>query len=180
MEVHTAWDLGMSDSTAIWMFQAAPGGEIRVIDYYEAAGEGLEHYVRMLRQRPWIMGTHIAPHDIRVRELGTGKSRLETAAALGLRFTVCPNIPLADGIQAVRRILPRCRFDAGRCERGLDALRHYRREYNERMGDFAVRPVHDWTSHAVDAFRYLAVGFRPEKDAPMQARAECGFEPWKE
>ncbi|MBI9081884.1 MAG: hypothetical protein JEY79_19360, partial [Pseudodesulfovibrio sp.] len=94
MLVHTAWDLGMSDSTVVWFFQVGPGGEIRIIDYDEGNGIGLPGWVARLRERPYLYGTHIAPHDIRVRELGTGKSRLETAEGLGIRFDVAPNLPI--------------------------------------------------------------------------------------
>ncbi|KAB1441647.1 terminase large subunit domain-containing protein [Pseudodesulfovibrio senegalensis] len=179
LPVHTAWDLGMSDSTAIWFVQMGPGGECRVIDYYEAQGMGLDHYVRELQAREYAYGRHIAPHDIRVRELGTGKSRLEVARSLGIRFDVCPNIPVQDGINAVRSLLPRCWFDEKRCQAGLEALRHYRRSFNERAGDFGARPVHDWTSHAVDAFRYFAVGFRQQTDRPRPCRAENRYDPFE-
>ena len=166
LPVHTAWDLGMSDSTAIWFAQARPGGAFALVDYYEASGEGLDHYARVLDERGYKYGTHLAPHDIRVRELGTGKSRLEVARSLGIRFTIAPNIPVQDGINAVRTVLPRCWFDEEKCAPGIEALRHYRRAFNERMHDFTARPIHDWTSHAVDAFRYFAVGFRqPESGA---------------
>ncbi len=183
LPVHTAWDLGMSDSTAIWFMQVGPGGECRVIDYYEGQGVGLDHYVRELQSRDYSYGRHIAPHDIRVRELGTGKSRLEVARSLGIRFDICPNIPVQDGINAVRSLLPRCWFDMERCEVGLEALRHYRRGFNEHAGDFGARPVHDWTSHAVDAFRYFAVGFRHGADggelSQRPSRAENRFDPFE-
>jgi hypothetical protein len=180
MPVHTAWDLGMSDSTSIWFVQAAPGGEYRAVDYYEASGEGLEHYAKVLDAKGYKYGRHIAPHDIRVRELGTGRSRLETAMRLGIRFDICPNIPVQDGINAVRQMLPRFRFDAGRCEAGIDALRHYRREFNDRAGDFMPRPVHDWTSHAVDAFRYFAVGFREPSRGTRPDRTANDYNPFGE
>ena len=158
LPVHTAWDLGMSDSTSVWFFQVSPGGEIRVVDYLEDAGQGLDYYVRALRERNYLYGTHLAPHDIRVRELGTGKSRLESAKSLGVPFAVAPNLPLADGINAARLVIPRCWFDERKCAKGLEALRQYRRVYNERTACFGAVPHHDWTSHAADAFRYLAVG----------------------
>lgn len=178
LPVHTAWDLGMSDSTFIWFFQALRGGEVRVVDCYEAQGLGLDHYAKVLDAKGYVYGAHIAPHDIRVRELGTGKSRLEMAAGLGIRFEIAPNIPLADGIQAVRALLPRCWFDEKRCALGIEALRHYRREFNERSGDFKSLPRHDWTSHAVDAFRYFAVGFRPRESGPRPSRALNDFNPF--
>ncbi len=178
LPVHTAWDLGMSDSTAIWFVQARPGGQYALVDYYEASGEGLEHYAKVLDERGYKYGLHIAPHDIRVRELGTGKSRLETARSLGIRFTIAPNIPIQDGINAMRMLLPACWFDATRCSAGIEALRHYRRSFNERMGDFLSRPVHDWTSHAVDAFRYFAVGFRQPGTGPRAATASNDYNPF--
>jgi hypothetical protein len=178
LPVHTAWDLGMSDATAIWFCQAAPGGEFRFIDFYECSGVGLDHYVKVLDAKPYVYGRHIAPHDIRVRELGTGKSRLETAASLGLRFDVCPNIPVVDGINAVRLLLPKCRFDLAACEPGIEALRHYRREFSERMNTYHPLPLHDWTSHATDAFRYFAVGFRPPRQGRLPQRTVNDFNPF--
>ncbi|CCH49631.1 terminase large subunit domain-containing protein [Pseudodesulfovibrio piezophilus] len=178
LPVHTAWDLGMSDSTSIWFVQARPGGTYAIIDYYEACGEGLDHYAKILDDKAYKYGIHIAPHDIRVRELGTGKSRLEVARGLGIRFDIAPNIPIQDGINAVRTLLPSCWFDMTRCEAGLESLRHYRRSFNERMNDFGVRPVHDWTSHAVDAFRYFAVGFRQPGAGPRPPRTENTYNPF--
>ena len=178
MPVHTAWDLGMSDSTAIWFVQARPGGTFAVIDYYEASGEGLDHYAKVLDRRGYKYGTHVAPHDIRVRELGTGKSRMEVARSLGIRFDIAANIPVQDGINAVRTILPRCWFDRERCAPGIEALRHYRRSFNDRTANFSTRPVHDWTSHAADGFRYFAVGFRPPAPGARAARTANDFDPF--
>ena len=159
IEVVTAWDLGYSDSTAIWFAQVT-GREIRLIDYYENAGQGLDHYVKAIRERPYLYHSHILPHDVEVHELGTGKSRLETLQALGLgaAIKVCPNLPLDDGIQAARAILPRIVFDTKRTEKGLDALRLYHRDWDPVARAFKQKPRHDWTSHAADAFRYLAIG----------------------
>lgn len=160
--VHTAWDLGMADSTAIWFVQALPSGEIRVVDYEEATGEGLEYYARLLDAKGYWYGTHIAPHDIAVRELGTGVTRLKTAQKLGINFVMAPSLSVAEGIEAVRQIIPRCWIDKDKCRRGsmsgFDALMLYRASSNERSGQILGRPLHDWTSHAADAFRYLAVG----------------------
>jgi len=178
LPVHTAWDLGMSDSTAIWFVQARPGGQYAVVDYYEASGEGLDHYARVLDEKGYKYGVHIAPHDIRVRELGTGKSRLEVARGLGIRFDIAPNIPVQDGINAIRAILPCCWFDTEKCAPGIESLRHYRRAFNERMNDFTARPLHDWTSHAVDAFRYFAVGFRQRSEEPRPLKAINDYDPF--
>jgi len=119
--------------------QSCPGREIRIIDYYEASGVDLGHYVRELAARPYVYAGHIVPHDAQAKELGTGKSRLE------------------DGINAVRVFLPKCWFDAEKCARGIDALKLYRAEYDDKLQALRPRPVHDWTSHAADSFRYLAL-----------------------
>lgn len=162
LDVHTAWDLGVSDSTCIWFYQQV-NKEIRIIDYYEASGEGLSHYIKMLGGKPYSYGDHFAPHDIAVRELGSGKSRLETARSLGIRFRVVQRHEVMDGIESVRNILPKCWFDKEATDRGLQCLRSYRKEWDEKNQTYAERPKHDWASHGADAFRYLAWGFRGAK-----------------
>jgi phage terminase large subunit len=157
LPVDTAWDLGVGDATAIWFSQSSPSGEVRLIDYYEASGEGLQHYAKVLSQKPYVYGQHVGPHDIEVRELGTGHSRLELARGLGLNFIVCPRLSLEDGIAAVRALIPRCWFDSTRAQPGVEALQHYRWDYNTRINEFKPTPVHDWASHGADAFRTLAV-----------------------
>lgn len=164
LPVVTAWDLGIGDSTAIWFCQFH-GAEKRVIDYYEASGVGLDHYVRVIKDESranWIYETHILPHDVQVKELGTGKTRLEVLNSLGLTdITVAPKLPVDDGIQAARTFIQTSWFDESKCARGIEALRQYRRDYDEKGRTFRSRPLHDWTSHGADAFRYLAVGYRP-------------------
>ena len=166
LPVHTAWDLGVGDATAIWFVQALRGGDVRLIDYYEASGEGLPHYAAVLQAKRYVYGSHYAPHDIGVVELGTGRSRLATAAALGIKFDIVPSMSVEDGIHAVRMLFPRCWFDAARTAAGVEALRHYRRDYNQRLNEFKATPVHDWASHGADAMRYLAVSLQRPKDAP--------------
>ena len=153
----TAWDLGMGDSTSIWVAQIA-GSEIRLIDYYENNGVGLDAYVKWLRDNDYHKAEHILPHDVRVRELGTGKSRLEVLEDAGLEIRVAPRMSVDDGIQAVRRLLPRCWFNVPNVQIGLNCLRNYRRTYDEKRKIFFERPLHDWSSHGSDAFRYLAIG----------------------
>lgn len=157
LQVHTAWDLGVADSTVIWFYQVV-GRETRVIDVLKGEGVGLDWYARKLQERNYLYGTHYLPHDVEVRELGTGKSRKEVLEGLGVRVTVCPNIPIADGIQAVRMLLPTCWFDKAKCKEGIEALRMYRRDYDDKRQEFRQHPLHDWTSHYADAFRYFAVG----------------------
>lgn len=163
LPVHTAWDLGVADSTVIWFVQVA-GRETRFIDCLKGEGVGLDWYAKELQSRDYVWGNHYLPHDVEVRELGTGKSRKEVLAGLGIKATVCPNIPLADGIQAVRMLLPTCWFDKAKCSQGIEALRMYRREYDEKRQEYRLNPFHDWTSHYADAARYFAVGHtnRPE------------------
>jgi phage terminase large subunit len=156
--VHTAWDLGVNDSTAIWFAQIFRGGAVNVIDYYESSGVGLNHYADILAKKDYTYGDHLAPHDIEVRELGSGKSRLETAHSLGIRFRVIPKMKIADGINAARMLIPKCYFDRDMCADGLDLLRQYRQEWDDKRKSFRDNPRHDYTSHAADAFRYLAVG----------------------
>jgi hypothetical protein len=156
LPVHTIWDLGVGDSTSIWFVQIS-GREVRLIDFYQNNGEGLNHYAKVLQDRKYVYGTHIAPHDIKVRELGSGKSRLETAQGLGINFTVAPNLPIDDGISAARQLLARCWFDEKKTEEGLSALRSYRKDWDDKNGVYRISPVHDWASHPADSFRYLAV-----------------------
>lgn len=155
-KTYTAWDLGVGDSTAIWVIQVV-GQEVRLIDFLENHGVGLDYYVNWIRDNKYTQAEHLLPHDVQVRELGTGKSRKEMLEEAGLSVTVVAKLAVDDGIQAVRRMLPRCWFDI-KTKQGLDALRNYRREYDEKRDVFFDKPVHDWCSHAADAFRYLAVG----------------------
>jgi hypothetical protein len=153
----TAWDLGMGDSTSIWVAQLV-GTEVRLLDYYENHGVGLDHYVKWIKDNDYLKAEHILPHDVRVRELGTGKSRLEMLEEAGLEVKISPRMGLDDGIQAVRRLLPRCWFNVPKVQTGLNCLRNYRRDYDEKRKIFYERPLHDWSSHGSDSFRYLALG----------------------
>ncbi|HZF34541.1 MAG TPA: terminase family protein [Candidatus Angelobacter sp.] len=166
LPVHTAWDLGVGDATAIWFFQRLRQ-EVRVIDYYESSGVGLDHYAKALQARGYGYGDHLLPHDARVQEMGSGKTRVETLQGLSIRPRVLGNHRLEDGINEARLLLPRCWFDAEKCARGLEALRHYRCEWDERRQALRDRPLHDWSSHAADAFRYLAMGLREPQEERM-------------
>jgi phage terminase large subunit len=158
LPVHTAWDLGITDSTAIWFIQCL-GKERRLIDYYESSGVGLDHYAAVLKERGYVYGQHYFPHDVANKELSTGKSRVDTLKALGITPEVVPVSAVMDGINAVRRMLDQCWIDTERCGRGLEALKQYRREYDETLKDWKQRPLHDWTSHGADALRTFACGF---------------------
>jgi len=182
LPVHTAWDLGISDSMTIWMFQAH-GKEIRVVGYYEQNGKGMEHYIQYLNQ--WasrnnvMLGQHLAPHDIEVRELTSGRSRKETAREMGLVFRTVerPRVK-SEGIQAVRRIFPRLWFNEPTCEHGINCLSSYHREYDDKHQCFRDNPVHDWASHGADAMQTLALGWRESMTSgtrPQMRQAEVTF-----
>ena len=162
IKVNTYWDLGMADKTAIWFVQQK-GSAFHIIDYFEDSGESLEYYTTVLDEKKYIYDTHFLPHDANVRELGTGVSRVETAQSLGMRTSIVPKLSVEDGINAVRMVLSRCWFDHEKTKHGLDALRQYRWASNER-GELKNKTVHDWTSHAADAFRYFAVGNNQSSD----------------
>lgn len=156
LPVYTAWDLGMSDTTAIWFFQVV-GGEFRFINFYENSGESLAHYAKILREKPYEYQDHFAPHDIEVRELTTGKSRLELARNMGIEFTVMEKLSKDDQIEAARNLLGKSWFDERRCEQGVSALESYRKEWDEKHGCWKNRPLHDWASNPADAYMIAAV-----------------------
>lgn len=153
LPVYTSWDLGMSDQTSIWFFQFY-GKEIRVIDYYSMNGEGLSHYANVLNQKGYRYARHFAPHDIAVRELGSGVSRLETARKLGIEFDrVMTNKDVPGGIENCREMLGYCWFDEQKTEEGLKCLQGYKKEWDDKLGRYKSQPLHDWCSHGADAFR---------------------------
>jgi len=158
--VETYWDLGMDDSMTIWFFQRA-GKELRFINYYENTGEGLSHYASILKEKDYNYGKHFAPFDIKVRELGTGKSRLEVAKGMGLNFEVTEQLPIQDGINAARGVLSMCWFDKDKCSRGISCLKNYKKDWDEKNKVFRTTAKHDWASHGADGFRVFAVN---EKD----------------
>lgn len=174
LPVDTYWDLGVNDATAIWFVQRSPF-EARFIDYYEAQGESLSTYIKMLRAKPYTYGEHWAPFDINVVELGTGKSRYELAQALGLRFNVVPKLDFDDGINAARMTFSKCWFDKTHCGIGIDALSNYRKDVHQKTGEYKSRPVHDWSSHAADAYRYFATVYQ---DMASIHRVD-GKKPWR-
>jgi phage terminase large subunit len=160
LPVTTAWDLGIGDRTSIWFAQQV-ANEIRLIDYHEATGEGMAYFARMLAAKPYLYKEHIVPHDADARlQDELGRTRREILEGLGVKTRpLKPNHP-PDGIEAVRVMLPRCWFDRSRCEHGLEALKQYRKDWDEKLKTFRDKAKHDWTSHAADAFRYLAVGLQ--------------------
>jgi phage terminase large subunit len=156
LQVHTFWDLGIGDSTAI-LFMQYDGAKWRLIDSYENSGEGLGHYIKVLKDKGYNYGTHYAPHDIEVRELGSGHSRRETASSLGIDFEVAPNLSVEDGINAARLRFSQLWIDQRNNDRFLHCISLYRKEWDDKRGAFKNKPLHDFTSHYADAFRYWAV-----------------------
>jgi phage terminase large subunit len=175
LPVDTDWDLGYGDSTAIWFSQSLRSGEVRLIDYHEASEEALPYYAKLLKKREdelgYTYGKHWGPHDVVVHSYETGKTRVAAMRDLGYKFEVTPRITggskgeVEEGISAARMLLPRCWFDAKRCEAGLEALSRYRRGFNERLNELKPEPVHDVYSHGADAFRGLAVRHKVPADA---------------
>lgn len=168
LPVDTWWDLGIAtgrDSMTLWFTQTY-GREIRVIDVFGTSGEGFPTMAKVLQDRGYVYGTHNAPHDIKVTEIGTGKTRKEQARALGIDFREVPNIGIDEGINAVRTVLGRCRFDKGKTgERGLRALKNYRKEWDDKGQCWQNHAHKDWTVDYADSFRMMAVGMRDEMES---------------
>ena len=174
--VHTAWDIGYRDDTAIWFYQVVRN-EIHVIDYHASSGQNIEFYTKLVCEKPYRYGTHWLPHDARAKTLASGGKSIVEQLAVGLDFkklAIVPNLDVQDGIQAARKALTFTWFDEHSCAEGLEALRQYQREYDEDKKAFKEKPRHDWTSHPADAFRMLAVAWQheqPKKPEPEKPRS---------
>ena len=185
LKVSTFWDIGIHDYTSIFFAQVSRGGTVHIIDHVESRGEGLPHYARILQEKSdedgYLYAHHYGPHDLAVAELGTGKTRIEAAHELGIRFRIVPRLPVEDGIHAVRMLLPKCYFDRAKCRRALESLRHYHRKWDEKTRNFRSKPVHDFSSHSADAVRYMAIALQEDYDnkpAP-QSYAEMDYNPFE-
>ena len=164
LPVYTSWDIGISDNTDIWFVQAA-GREFHVLEHYGDNNKSASHYAKIILDKPYTYANHILPHDAGTREKGSGKTYQEYLSDAGLfKTTLAPKLSVQFGIDSVRSILDRCYFDSDKCRNGLMALQAYRKEYDDRLKTFKDNPLHDWSSHASDAFRYFAVGYRPHVD----------------
>lgn len=173
-KVHTAWDLGVRDSTTIIFFQMI-SQTIRIIDCYENSKEGLEHYVKVVQDKPYLYGKHIAPHDIKVTEWGSGMTRLEKARQLGIPFTIAPDLSVEDGIEAVRSALSKVWIDEVKCKPLLKALENYRQEYDAKKKIYKSNPLHDWSSHFADAMRYLCISLPKTADGLSAEQIEKNY-----
>jgi hypothetical protein len=171
LRTSTYWDLGIDDSMSV-VFAQQHGQEVRIIDYYEASGEGLPHFISEIKSKPYSYDSHNAPWDIEVRELTTGKTRRETARSLGINFRVGKKVnKKEEAIEQARQLLSRCWMDRRKCERLIASLRNYHKEYDDKNQVFKARPVHNWASHGADSFMELAMSIRPERTEPLQMQA---------
>ena len=187
--VSTYWDLGVSDSTTIWFVQEL-GKEIHVIDYLEGHGMGLEYYVKKLNEKPYNYNFHVFPHDVKQRELTSAKPRLEYLINLGVRnIEVLPKSnSIADDINAVRLVLPKCWFDREKCKLGIQHLRDYQRKWDAKNHVYSDSPLHNQASHGADGFRVFALHYRPgfgrywnkneDFTVPQQAKADYNVLGW--
>jgi hypothetical protein len=176
--VHRAWDLGVKDDTSIWWFQIV-GAQLFILDHYAASGVGVEHYATVIEERErkygWMHGTDYVPHDAKIKEWGTGKTRVETMSALGLKPQLVPFATFQDGINAARRTLPLCVFHPRTEETGISALEQYRREWDDEKKAFRQSDVHDWTAHPAAAFRYLSLAWRQAERRQVAEEPEPGW-----
>ena len=174
--VHRAWDIGVKDDTSIWWFQVV-GTQVFILDCYSQSGVGVDHFAEIIEQRRkehgWTDGVDFVPHDAKVKEWGTGRTRVETMQSLGLHPQVVPLAGKLDGINAARKTLARSVFHPRTEDQGISALEQYRREWDDDKKAFKASEVHDWSSHLADAFRYLSMAWRtapeprPEKPKPI-------------
>jgi phage terminase large subunit len=170
LAVHTAWDLGWTDDTAVWFFQVHRG-EVRVIDYFSVSGADIPTIAERILSKPYRYGDHWLPHDARPKTLAAnGRSIVEQLFALGIRGRIVPSLSLQDGIQAARMMFPRVWIDETRCDDGIECLRQYQREYDADKRIFRDKPLHNWTSHGADAFRYMAIAYREMKPEPRKEK----------
>jgi len=172
LPMNWAWDIGVSDDTVAWAFQVV-GAQVLIHDIIKMNGVGVEHIRDELFDREgkhgWKHGTDYVPHDAKVKEWGSGRTRVETMSMLGLKPLLVPMASVLDGVNAARRALPLCVFHERTEEVGFAALEMHRREWDDEKKAFKANPLHDWTSDIADAFRYLALGYRP---APVRRVVE--------
>ena len=169
--VSTFWDIGVGDETAI-LFVQCIGQQVHIINQYNAEGEGLNHYANVLdrfsKEYGYLYDEHYAPHDIQVRELGSGaQTRLQIARELGIPFKIVPNIGIQEGIELARGIFPKLWIDAERCNYFIKCAENYHKRYNERLNVYSDKPEHDWSSHTMDAFRYMSVILNKKRKGSM-------------
>lgn len=173
--VHTAWDLGIRDSTTIIFFQMI-GSNVHIIDTYENTKEGLEHYVKVVFDKPYVYGRHVGPWDLAIREFSTGVARIDKARQLGISFFIAPKMPVIDGIEAVRSLLPRCWFNETTSRPLITALENYHQEFDTKNKIYKDHPAHDYSSHFADSFRYMAISLPKIKQGTTPEELEKRYQ----
>lgn len=185
--VHTAWDIGYGDSTAITFWQEI-GGEIRIIDFYEAQGEGIAHYVKLIQSKPYVYGSHYFPHDAGSGSIQTGRTLQDVAYEQGLKTILLEREnDIQIGIEAVRALLSIAYIDETKCRHLIKCLENYHKKFNDKTQAYSEAPVHDWCSHAADSVRYMANArtqfgrgpgsMTPQQLKEIQSRAGYGPKP---
>jgi phage terminase large subunit len=178
LEVETWWDLGRRDANAIWFVQKYYD-EYRIIDYEEDTNKSLDFWIKLLKEKPYIYSGHVAPHDIEVHEYTTGVSRKDFARKLGIDFTVAPKLSIQEGVDIVRRKFSTCYFDERNCWEGIEALKSYHKEWDEDRRIYKDLPVHNWATHAADAFRTGCVAGKKKKTKPLSRSYSVRYDPFK-
>lgn len=178
LQVDTYWDLGMNDTTAVWFVQSVHGAH-RAIDYLEVGGSSIPDTVALIKKKGYNFGQFVLPHDAKVRDLSTGKSRVQTFYSLGCRnVRVIPRVGTKmEGINAARMVLAKCYFDRVKCALGLKSLANYQRRWDAKNNVFHETPLHNWASNGADAFQQLGLGVREsssmtELDPRFEAQPE--------
>jgi len=176
-DVFASWDLGIGDMMSIWVGQIV-GKEWHWLHYYENNGFGLDHYVDYIKSLPYNVHHHYLPHDAEARELQTGKSRIQFLTGRGLKCSVVPRHEVDDGINAVRMTFNKMWFDKDGCAKGIDCLRMYRTEFDEKNQVLKSRPLHDWASHGADSMRCGVMGANEPRDKPKIVRPRASAGGW--
>jgi hypothetical protein len=166
-KVHTSWDIGFSDSTAIIFYQSI-GQVVHIIDCYENSKVGLEHYVKIIEQKGhehgYIYGKHFAPHDIRNASWSSGVTRIDKARQLGINFSITPSVSIEDGIEALRSAFSKIWIDENKCKQLLKCLENYRQVWDSKRKVYSSVPLHNWASNFSDSARYLALNLPRSRD----------------
>ncbi len=175
LPIHTAWDIARGQYTSIWFWQRLPK-RVRIVGFFQNCGQGMPYYAQQVRrlytERGWLRydPIDVFPHDARVTEWGSNKSRIEQLMEEGFKPRIATDMDIDDGINAVMATLPHCEFDAAACAEGLRMLRTYRRDWDEEHAVWKSAPCHNDSSHGADAFRYLAI-FEKERHSEVVSKA---------
>lgn len=158
LKVHTVWDLGIGSNLAIGFYQRTREGQLRKIDYWQGQGsDGMPEAITAVLKKPYIYGYHFGPHDLAATDISTGKSRFDTARALGINFKMVPDISVEDGINAAQVTLGTMLVDKVKCKEWIKAMKNYCREWDDKRGTYKDVPYHNWASHGADEFRYASL-----------------------